>query len=89
MDARSIIADSMEEALRIGGGYRFDDIERHARKLEKEMREQRAKSFESGRRVGYSAGLEDGRKLTKNERDAIYYAGFAEGAGLASKRKGN
>lgn len=88
MDARSIIADSLHEALHGDGKYTFEDIDRYARKLDEEMREQRAKSFESGRRVGYRAGLEDGRKLTKNKRDSIYYAGFAEGAALASKRKG-
>ena len=44
------------------------------------------KAFERGRKVGYASGVEAGRKLTQDERDAIYAEGFPEGAALASKK---
>ncbi len=47
---------------------------------------ERHKAFERGRKVGYASGVEAGRRLTQDERAAIYAEGFAEGAALASKR---
>lgn len=91
MDAPQIIADSLEELL--------NDLNKHKRvidlaereRIEENRRQLKVechKAFERGRKVGYASGVEAGRRLTQDERDAIYAEGFAEGASLASKRGG-
>lgn len=92
MGAPQVVEDSLQElmdALNLGhravAAVEEAEAER-TRELHRQAREIRRRAFEQGRRAGYAQGLEDGRKLTRPERDAIYAAGFAEGASLASKR---
>ena len=89
MGAPQIIAESLEELMNDLNAHRraIDLAERE--RIEDNRRQLRVechKAFERGRKVGYDSGVEAGRKLTQDERDAIYAEGFAEGAALASKR---
>lgn len=82
MGAPQIIAESLEELM--------NDLNEHRRAIDQAERERiednRRQLRVECRKVGYASGVEAGRRLTQDERDAIYAEGFAEGAALASKR---
>ena len=92
MDAPQIIADSLGELMdALNKGHRavkaVEDAERERTlELREQIKVERHKAFEQGRRAGYAKGMEDGRRLSRPERESIYAEGFAEGAALASKK---
>lgn len=92
MDAPQIIADSLSELMdALNHGHRaakaVEDAERERTlELREQIKVERHKAFEQGMRAGHAKGLEEGRRLSRSERDTVYAAGFAEGAALASKR---
>lgn len=94
MDAPQIIADSLQELMdALNEGHRaikaVEDAERERTlELRGQIKVERHKAFEQGMRAGHAKGLEEGRRLSRSERESIYAAGFAEGASLASKRGG-
>lgn len=92
MDAPQIIAESLQDLMdALNHGHRavaaVEEAERErTAELRRQVESARRKAFERGRKVGYASGVEAGRRLTQDERDAIYAEGFAEGAALASKK---
>lgn len=92
MGAPQIIADSLQELMdALNDGHRaikaVEDAERERTlELREQIKVERHRAFEQGRRVGYAKGFKDGAGFSNEGRDSAYAAGFAEGAALASKR---